>query len=178
MDDKRKETIVKEILYWKKSRMLPEQYCDYLLALYTEGNQLEEESKEHTKKRMNVRSFLPLAIILVFLISLYITEMSFRLQMALSVILMILSILITVYFAKKRMTLQIPLIGLALILLFTSVEFMSHTFPEQIGMLFTVLVMNCSLWLLAGWRLKLVYFSISGFLGIGVLIVSLLFRIF
>ncbi|MCS0823668.1 hypothetical protein NX029_06770 [Cytobacillus firmus] len=45
MDENRKKVIVNELLYWKKSRMLPDRYCDYLLALYTEGSQPKEIKK-------------------------------------------------------------------------------------------------------------------------------------
>ena len=37
MDENRKQIIIKEIGYWKNNKLLPEQYCDFLLALYTEG---------------------------------------------------------------------------------------------------------------------------------------------
>ncbi|SNS59250.1 hypothetical protein SAMN05444672_101192 [Bacillus sp. OK838] len=37
MDEMRKKIIIQEINSWKESRMLPEQYCDYLLALYCQG---------------------------------------------------------------------------------------------------------------------------------------------
>jgi hypothetical protein len=37
MDQQRKATIIHEIKYWKDNHLLPEHYCDFLLALYTEG---------------------------------------------------------------------------------------------------------------------------------------------
>ncbi|WP_163539608.1 hypothetical protein [Gracilibacillus sp. YIM 98692] len=36
MEDKKK-VIVEEIKYWKKHQLLPSTYCDFLIALYTEG---------------------------------------------------------------------------------------------------------------------------------------------
>ena len=33
MDETRKQIIINEIHYWKKNHLLPEQYCDFLLAL-------------------------------------------------------------------------------------------------------------------------------------------------
>ncbi|MEK4065574.1 hypothetical protein [Peribacillus sp. FSL R5-0717] len=35
MDEMRKKIIIQEINSWKESRMLPEQYCNYLLALWS-----------------------------------------------------------------------------------------------------------------------------------------------
>ena len=37
MKENRIETIVNEIHYWKEHRLLPGEYCDFLLALYTQG---------------------------------------------------------------------------------------------------------------------------------------------
>lgn len=37
MDQQRKAAIIHEIKYWKDNHLLPEHYCDFLLALYTEG---------------------------------------------------------------------------------------------------------------------------------------------
>jgi hypothetical protein len=34
MNDERRKTIVREIDYWRRGRLLPEQYCDFLLNLY------------------------------------------------------------------------------------------------------------------------------------------------
>jgi len=34
MNDERRKTIVKEIDYWRRGKLLPEQYCDFLLNLY------------------------------------------------------------------------------------------------------------------------------------------------
>lgn len=36
MDQEKRKIIVKEIEHWRSSRLLPEQYCDFLLNLYTE----------------------------------------------------------------------------------------------------------------------------------------------
>ncbi|MFC4388505.1 hypothetical protein ACFOZ1_11910 [Gracilibacillus marinus] len=48
MDAERKKVIINEIKYWKDHRLLPTHYCDFLLALYTEG-QGDEEIEERTK---------------------------------------------------------------------------------------------------------------------------------
>ena len=39
VDEQRKITIINEIRYWKDNHLLPEHYCDFLMALYTEGEQ-------------------------------------------------------------------------------------------------------------------------------------------
>lgn len=37
MTNPRKKIILNEILFWKQNKLLPEHYCDFLAALYTEG---------------------------------------------------------------------------------------------------------------------------------------------
>ena len=39
MNETRKKIIIQEIKYWKKSKLLPEKYCDFLLTLYSGGEE-------------------------------------------------------------------------------------------------------------------------------------------
>lgn len=172
MDHDRKSIIIKEILYWKENRMLPEQYCDYLLALYTEGNQPKGSSKPK-KNHLYTISLLSLFLIPISVFFLYFTELSIDLQMGLSIIFIIMGIIFVYYFSKKGLFYQVPLLVTAMLILLTSVDLTVTIFPEQSGVLYTVLVVNCLLWLLAGWKLKLIYFLISGLLGMGLLVFSL-----
>ena len=80
MEDNRRNIIVKEIQHWKQSHMLPEQYCNYLLALYTEGASPEPVKNGKISYNMLYHS---LASILLLTISVYVihfTELSFILQ--------------------------------------------------------------------------------------------------
>ncbi|UOQ47425.1 hypothetical protein MUN88_15300 [Gracilibacillus caseinilyticus] len=45
MNQSRKQIIVNEIHYWKSHKLLPDHYCDFLLALYTEGHGDGENQK-------------------------------------------------------------------------------------------------------------------------------------
>ncbi|MEV5112839.1 hypothetical protein [Peribacillus frigoritolerans] len=51
MDEMRKKIIIQEINSWKESRMLPEQYCNYLLALYGQGELPPSKSNETARKK-------------------------------------------------------------------------------------------------------------------------------
>ncbi|MDO7488118.1 hypothetical protein Q5O89_24630 [Peribacillus frigoritolerans] len=51
MDEMRKKIIIQEINSWKESRMLPEQYCNYLLALYCQGELPPSKSIETGSKK-------------------------------------------------------------------------------------------------------------------------------
>lgn len=49
MDQEKRRTIVREIEYWQRSKLLPDQYCDFLLNLYRDpdaaGTALQQERR-------------------------------------------------------------------------------------------------------------------------------------
>ncbi|MDZ5470958.1 hypothetical protein SM124_04245 (plasmid) [Bacillus sp. 31A1R] len=175
MNEARKKIIVNEILYWKKSRMLPEHYCDYLLALYTEGNQPQEirNEKGNARKSWHVLNYFLLMLIPASVFLIYFTELSIILQMALLSILILSGLVAAIYFSRKGNMYQLSLIVSALILLFSTVELTTKAFPDQIGFLYGALILNCLLWLFSGRKLRLLYFTISGYLGLILLIISI-----
>ena len=54
MDENRKQIIINEIIYWKKNRMLPEHYCDFLLALYTRRQWTAKINHQKSRLRKNI----------------------------------------------------------------------------------------------------------------------------
>nr|WP_254119507.1 hypothetical protein [Bacillus sp. FJAT-29790] len=152
--------------------MLPEHYCDYLLALYTEGEQPPQEIRKKTKgNKIRMIQFLFLMIIPLIVYLIHFTELSISLQMAFSILSIFAGICFTFYFSRKGILLQIPLISSALILLLSSVEFISRAYPERQEILYFILIINSILWLLTGWKLKLPSFIISGLLGLVLIII-------
>jgi hypothetical protein len=106
MNQQRKEIIIKEIEYWKKNRLLKEQYCDYLLTLYSEG---EYESREHSNGfiRRALVTLIPNIMLLVFTVLflfIYFTELPFSLQTALNLILLGFSVGFVFFYKNKNRT--------------------------------------------------------------------------
>lgn len=151
--------------------MLPEQYCDYLLALYTEGNQPKEVYEKVSKFNFWKNHYLFLLLIPVTLFLIHFTELSFTLQMTVSILFILAGIIYTFYFFRKGILLEIPLIVSELILLLTSVEFISKVYQGNQKLLYFNLIVNCLVWLFTGWKLKLLSFLISGILGIVFLVI-------
>lgn len=179
VNENRKNIIVKEIAYWKENRMLPEHYCNYLLTLYTEGNQPAEEKKSTKKNRPNflLSSFWLLFIpITVFVF--YFTELSFILQMAISLIFLTFCIG-GIYFLKyKNFGVDIVLSVAALIFLLASVHMVVHLFPQNLLMLTGMLMIHCAVWFILGKKFKLLYFTISSSVGIVLLIGLFFYKIY
>ncbi|MEH6940009.1 hypothetical protein V7056_19515, partial [Bacillus sp. JJ664] len=80
MDQQRKQIIIKEIKFWKENRMLPEQYCDYLLSIYTEGELRDNSQVFGYHKLWALLGVLPILMIPFVTYILYFTELSLNLQ--------------------------------------------------------------------------------------------------
>ncbi|MED4537156.1 hypothetical protein P9243_11840, partial [Heyndrickxia coagulans] len=83
MDDKRKQIIVNEIKMWKETKMIPQEYCDFLLAIYTEGTEgntrKQNGAGKSVKKQAAVSAFI-LALVAIAVFVIYFTELHFILQ--------------------------------------------------------------------------------------------------
>ncbi|EWG08914.1 hypothetical protein PBF_21598 [Cytobacillus firmus DS1] len=173
MEENRKKIIVNELLHWKKSRMLPDQYCDYLLALYTEGNQPEEAKKRKNKVLLYLANLITLLLIPISALLIYFTELSITLQTVILILFFSACIFFVFYFSRKVKVMHVPIISAALILLMGSVGFVSEIYPDNERILYVSLVMNCVLWLYAGLKWKFLYLWISGGLGFFLIVISI-----
>lgn len=165
MEENRRNIIVKEIQYWKQSHMLPEQYCNYLLALYTEG--AGQEPVKNSKASYNLL-YHSIASILLLTISVYVihfTELSFILQMAFLITACFVGAGITYYYIQIGIIAHLSIIMMAIILLLGTVETVTHYSGNEPWILYSVVVFNCVLWIATGKKLKLSYLFISGIAG-------------
>jgi hypothetical protein len=179
MNKQRREIIVREIEYWKRSRLLPEQYCDYLLALYTEGEYKKRPSDILRTRQRGMIRFLLVAFICLLLpasaLVIYFTELSFVLQMPLLFLFFFICVIAAWMWKGQGNIVHIPLISGAFIFLIASIEVGEYYFPKQKAVIASIVFVNCLLWIFVGKRFRFLYLFISGVLGIGVLVVFLLF---
>ena len=106
MDRQRKDVIINEIHYWRESKLLPEQQCQFLLALYSEG----EESFLPTKKpitSMLVWVILSQVCFFLSVFILYFTDFVGALQIGFSLFFVLITGLIG--YAKRRNVFELPL---------------------------------------------------------------------
>ncbi|MEK4908269.1 hypothetical protein [Niallia sp. FSL M8-0099] len=171
MQDQRKTIIVKEIAYWKENKMLPEHYCDYLLTLYTEGNGVEENTISKKRRGFLLSSLLFFSFIPITIFLLYFTELSFILQMAISLIFLIFCFVGIFLYNKKQLNVDIPATVAAIIFLLFSVAFILYFFVNEIIFLYIILFLNCLFWYMCGKRYKLLYFTISAYIGASLLVI-------
>ncbi|MBS4173564.1 hypothetical protein [Bacillus sp. FJAT-49736] len=171
MNSSRKETIIREIQYWKKHQMLPEHYCDFLLALYTEGespgNQ-KSRDKGLWKNSLLIASIFMVLGISVFVI--YFTEFNFVLQTMILTSFVVLLLLFGIYYSKKGYWHTFFYVATAIQLLLLSVFLNEKLFQNSAKSLCLIIALHCLLWIFAGWKLKLFYFILSGIIGLVILI--------
>ncbi|MGE7764489.1 hypothetical protein [Peribacillus sp. NPDC096540] len=167
MDETRKRIIIQEINSWKESRMIPEQYCNYLLALYCQGELPPAYSNKTGTDKKDILSGLIMGAFFVFIVFLnYFTEIPIRMQIAVTTISIIIFGFLVSRCIIKKFVFQLTLIEMALLMLLHTVKLIELVAPGRESILYTSLFIHCGLWILIGKKLKLLYFSISGCLGV------------
>lgn len=175
MDQNRKNIIVKEILFWKKSRLLPEKYCDFLITLYTEGNQ---DTFEKEKRSSILDSILLLFLVLLVpsaILVIYFTELSFVLQ----TVILIFSVCICLLFfylfkGEERSFIHVIRVVFAILFFFIQVHISTYLSHNNQWLLSIVILANCLGWIVIGKKRKQNYFYISGIIGIIIFVLVLL----
>ncbi len=178
MSVQKKQIILNEIAFWKQNKLLPEHYCDFLTNLYVQGDGTENQEQRANdsllikKNRRDTYLLIGLAILSICLITVLIISANFIVPMIISLI----TILIFVFFAWKlrlnsTIIRPILLVLSALLLLAISFKGWELYFQENSYILLVFLLINCLLWLVTGIFQKLIYFTISGVLGIIVILI-------
>ena len=183
MSNQKKQILVNEITFWKKNKLLPEHYCDFLMTLYTEGNPDTEEikgnagaaikAKEQRKIRRRSIIFPLIAILLVVLL------FTIKLEwvvIAIVGVAAVASLIAASHFAKKN-NLFAPMLQLTAALLFlgVTVKVCTTYFSGNNEILYGLLGLNCLLWLVSGLKMNILYFTMSGGLGLAVMVASWFF---
>lgn len=186
MSLQRKQIILNEIAFWKHNKLLPEHYCDFLTALYAQGENAEAEEKENSSKAVLAKEkskkrfiYMILGIITSILLAslIFITTLAFiPIIIAGIVVISFLYISFKVAINKSIMT-PVLLVCSALLLLAVSFKVWDAYFTDYPLVLIGLIIGNCIIWLFSGLLLKLVYFSISGIIGI-VFILIYLFKFY
>lgn len=179
MQNAKKQIILNEILFWKQHKLLPEQYCDFLMTLYSEGNDIKLEDQVSHKKALKAKEhrrkylFSILAIIgaLALIILLFMVKNMTELVISIVGVMAILFLISAFKLAKKNeMITPILHIVASLLILALSVKVSVTYFEGNNLVLFTLLIMNCIFWTLSGVIFKIMYFTLAGVLGLIVIV--------
>lgn len=174
----KKKLIIREISFWKKNHLLPEHYCDFLMQLYTEGEALLEEQEEVSKQAVLKNDSAPIIkvvqMLMLALTTLAMIVLMFLFAQKYAIIPIALSCTIfiaLVYYllktANSRTLTNTLIYATAALLLFAiSIKVSTLLAPRHSLITLGVLLINCILWIIVGVQKKLIYFMISGILGI------------
>jgi len=183
-NDPKKQIILNEILFWKQNKLLPEQYCDFLLTLYTEGEEVElqfntsykEEVTRKEKRKSMIYTMIPIFITLLLLATLFLPLTYGWVIALITGIIAIIFIIISYKVAKKyHLIAPILQVAAALLLLGISVKMSITYFEGNSILLYVLLFANCLLWTILGLTTRLIYFTVSGIIGVLILILYQLF---
>lgn len=175
MDKKRKETIIKEIQYWKTSKLLPDHYCDFLLTLYTEGEQTTDTEKKDVSPFISRQSLLPFvmvqAMFLLVVLVIYFTDFSSVMQISIGIIFTIAILLLANRTKKTFLMLSyLYLLMAAMILFLLTIHAVVTFFAADSTYLVLATFVHCAAWFVIGWKWRIRFFTVAGVLGIMVLL--------
>ncbi|AOZ94586.1 hypothetical protein [Paenibacillus crassostreae] len=168
MKQERKKIIIDEIEHWRQSRLLPDQYCDFLSNLYQEPKNMKSHSLTlATLRNGNSKPwFLAFGIIsFICFIGFYFSSFSLSLQIATLVIMVVVCYLFAGIYNNRSRMISLILAGAgSLLMLVLGVWIIAlHSMYEELWSM--VLVTSCGLiWLLIGYILRI---GILHYCGIG-----------
>lgn len=149
--------------------MLPEKQCDYLLALYTEGEGVAAGSGP-AKSRFGVfiyiHCFLVALMIPLSFLLIYFTEFGTTLQLGFLLLFLVYAIFISAYFIRKGSRVRnFPFI-ITLLLLLIAVSYATTAFTESRSITIAAIILCFVIWFMAGRKMKMKYVSTSSAVGI------------
>lgn len=153
MSAERKKIIIEEINYWKDHKLLPEEQCNFLLALYTQG----EGNDQHLETTYE-RSFIIYLLLLILLIPFSIIITNFmQISLTFQVLLMILFISFSSlsYYLFKKHQFQYTIIALLttlILILFTTVFVVNHFFVHSFVLPVIILINFIGWYIFGHWQ--------------------------
>ncbi|SDB98680.1 hypothetical protein SAMN05421734_103262 [Pelagirhabdus alkalitolerans] len=182
MDQNRKDTIIREIKYWKDNQLLPDHYCDFLLALYSEGEIEDDETDDVSDKkvRKDVSVFPVLFLMLNLIVVPSVVSLVYFLNVTISffitLIVITLIIVIGFYYIGSRihgMSVEYVLGVLLLNLLLISIVIIEQWIPN-VWLSLVIVLGQLLLWLYIGYKRASKLLMAMGVIGILVMLIAVI----
>ncbi|MFC3745465.1 hypothetical protein [Paenibacillus sp. GCM10012306] len=164
----KRDTILKEIQYWRKSRLLPEQYCDFLTNLYDDETAVKDSNpislQNLQQGSIKIWLFGFGIISLFFLISIYFSVFPWPLQIA-----TVLSVLVVCYgyaaiYTKRNRTISLLLAGVGSMLTLGFGLWLISLHDLDPGFWRPILIGTCGLlWCVLGFVLRIGLLQYCGY---------------
>ncbi|TBL78105.1 hypothetical protein [Paenibacillus thalictri] len=172
--DEKKKIIVKEIEHWRRSKLLPEHYCDFLLNLYLEehnqkqsGGWLGISPKAVRDSNWKIWIIVFGLLAIISFVSLNFNSFEFPLQIGVSIVFLIICYVIGAVKREKSPLLSHILFGVAsLFLLFIGVYLLKQHDLNTPNTIVAHVVFCSFVWIMSGIACRLIIFQLCGWVGL------------
>lgn len=173
MDQERRKVIIREIEHWQRSKLLPDQYCDFLLNLYLESGEEREPANLSGKAVRAIKLatwkhwFLASGIFsLICFVVLYFSVFHPVLQIAVSVTGVLLLLLLGQRYRAKNESAGLVLIGTGMLLMLGSGLYMLRLHElESWGWKAGLLAFCALFWVVFGIAARIPILHLSGWIA-------------
>lgn len=177
--DEKNQVIIQEILKWKENRLLPAEQCDFLLALYTKGGEIDvkEEAGSRSKSLVSLSFWKKVyfGCMVICSGSMIIADYFEWLSPVSAITILILVFLASSYFYRKiRKQSSLLTIYLFLFVLFLYLLQIMIYLSEILSMNHLtnwLIILNLIGWIIFGYKKKMPVFLYAGIILVSVLII-------
>jgi hypothetical protein len=170
VDHEKKTVIVKEIEHWRRSKLLPDQYCDFLLNLYRNPETVQTRQE---RKRIIVEShpllwFLLFGIAALFCyVGLNFSSFPPPMQMSLFIAIVGSAHALSAYLRQRRPLASYSLFGIgAFVLLIGGASILLELGLNHWGILALYVSCCAAVWILFGLVLRVPWILLCGWVGL------------
>lgn len=170
MLDERTNIIINEINYWKQHKLLPDVYCDYLLALYSQGEDTEKLIRKNKNKVFKITQIVITSLlILMLLLSLslvYLIEIENMWQTILLITIIIFSSWMYILLRKNNdFSFHFGIVILLTIYFISSIH-ISTLYIKNQWLIYLILFLNLFGWFYISQRKQLKYLKVVSTISI------------
>lgn len=177
MTEDRKATIISELHYWKKNKMLPAVYCDYLLALYSNGDEVIEKEMKRGKNNVSIIQFSQLLLVIVLvpvaILVMYTSLFPGYIQVGVLLLFTLYSFWHYNALRQKQDFYYHLSFVIFLLLVFLTTILLSNTYFYPITPY--IMIMNFVIWFVIGRKMESIYLLIASTFGILLMVPFYLF---
>ncbi|MCL6458955.1 MAG: hypothetical protein K6T85_13190 [Gorillibacterium sp.] len=175
METDKRKVIIHEIEYWRKNRLLPEQYCDFLQNLYRESGDNQEKrvlgvSAGQIKEAKPLTWILIMTLLgIIFYVGFYFTSFPFPMQILLIALTVLLFYTFGVKKRVKQPTASFSYLWAGALVVPTAGFYFILEHGRQPSALALLLGVSALLWIVTGVLSKFASFHFCGWIVVAVL---------
>ncbi|PZD87819.1 hypothetical protein DTX80_02125 [Bacilli bacterium] len=166
-DNNRINIIVNEINYWKRNKLLPDTYCDYLLALYTKGESDDFSKSSSFQTVIPILQLVLCTLLLPFsFLVIYFTRFEDVLQLTILFLFLIYAIWCFKSLKKHTNNLShVALVNALFIMLLFSIH-LGKTLASGNFFVYITILLNFICWFFLGYIKQLKYLKYASIIGL------------